>query len=54
MKFLDKLALNRLVAIILNFVLSVIKIISPKLKDELEENVPSKPRWIPPWRRGKK
>lgn len=30
MKFLDKLALNRLVSIILSFVLSVIKIIAPK------------------------
>lgn len=50
MKFLDRLALNRLVAIVLSFILSVIKIISPKL----EEQTPSKPKWIPPWRRGKK
>lgn len=54
MKFLDRLALNRLVAIVLSFVLSVIKIIFPKLKNKIEENTPSKPKWIPPWRRGKK
>ena len=30
MRFLDKLALNRLVAIVLGFILSVIKLVVPK------------------------
>jgi len=31
MKFLDRIALNRLVSIILSFILSIIKLISPKV-----------------------
>lgn len=40
MKFLDRLALNRLVSIILNFILSLIKIFAPKTGAELEKKCP--------------
>ena len=45
MKFLDKLALNRLISIILNFILSIIKIIAPK------DNNPAPPVPNPPLKR---
>lgn len=53
MKFLDRLALNRLVAIILNFILSVIKVISPKIGKELEDNNPILPIPKPPLKKRK-
>lgn len=46
MRFLDKVALNRLIAIVLSFILRVIKIFGPK---EIEK-VDPKP-WKPRWRR---
>jgi hypothetical protein len=45
MKFLDKLALNRLISIILSFILSIIKIIAPK------DNNPAPPVPKPPLKR---
>lgn len=42
MRFLDKLALNRLVSIILSFILSVIKLIVPKI-DTNDPIVPKPP-----------
>lgn len=53
MKFLDRLAFNRLVSIILNFILAVIKVISPKTGKELENNHPIPPIPKPPLRRKK-
>lgn len=58
MKFLDRIALNRLVLIITNFVLSLLKMFSPK-KDLDNIDVPDiKPvpdkKPILPWRRKKK
>lgn len=53
MKFLDRLAFNRLVSIILNFILAVIKVISPKTGKELENNHPIPPLPKPPLRRRK-
>jgi hypothetical protein len=52
MKFLDRLALNRLVAIILNFIITLIKVLSPKIGKELEDkhpipNFPKPPKWKP-------
>lgn len=43
MNFLDRLAFNRLVAIVLNFIVSLIKIFAPKAGRELEKNTPSIP-----------
>lgn len=52
MKFLDKVALNRLVSIILGFVLSLIKLFHVKVEniDIPEESKPIRKPW---WRRKK-
>lgn len=54
MKFLDRVAFNRTIAIILGFIISVLKIFMPKLDKEID-NIPTPPLPKPPiWRRGKK
>ena len=56
MRVIDKIALNRLVAIIANFILSVIKIFAPKAVDDIEvpEVTPERRRIFPIFRRKKK
>lgn len=52
MKFLDRLAFNRLVAIVLGFIITVIKLLSPKAGKELEDKYPTPPLPKPPrWKR---
>lgn len=49
MKLLDQIALNRLISIITNFVLGLLKIFAPKSIDEI--NIPKpKRKKILPWR----
>lgn len=48
MKLLDKIALNRLVSTILNFILGVLKILAPKVED-IEVPKPPRKKWLP-WR----
>lgn len=43
MKFLDRIALNRLVSIILSFILSIIKLISPKIDNNPIPPIPKPP-----------
>jgi len=43
MNFLDRLAFNRLVAIVLNFIVAIIKIFAPNAAKELEKNCPNVP-----------
>jgi hypothetical protein len=53
MNFLDRLAFNRLVAIVLNFIVAIIKIFAPQAGKELEKNCPTIPPLPkPPLRRG--
>lgn len=40
MNFLDRLAYNRLISIILSFILAIIKIFAPKAAKELEDKYP--------------
>jgi hypothetical protein len=50
MRLVDKIALNRLIAIITNFILTLVKIFAPK---DTEPNVPivkPKRKKILPWR----
>ena len=47
MKFLDRVALNRLISIIANFILGILKIFAPKSVDGIE--VPKPRRRIFPW-----
>jgi hypothetical protein len=51
MKFLDRVALNRSMAIIFSFIISLIKIFMPKVGKELEDNNPVPPLPKPPLRR---
>jgi len=51
MKFLDRVALNRSMAIVFNFIISLIKIFMPKIAKELEKNNPVPPLPKPPLRR---
>jgi hypothetical protein len=53
MKFLDRLAFNRLVSIILNFILAIIKVFAPQAGKELENNHPIPPLPKPPLRKRK-
>lgn len=49
MKLLDQIALNRLISIITNFILGLLKIFAPKSIDEI--NIPKpKRKKILPWR----
>jgi hypothetical protein len=51
MNILDKIALNRLISIVTNFILGLIKIFSPKSLDDIDIPKPAKPRKkIIPWR----
>ena len=56
MKILDKMAFNRLVAIIANFVLNVIKLFAPKAVEDIEvpEVSPERRKIFPIFRRKKK
>lgn len=49
MKFLDRLALNRLIAIITGFILGVLKLITPKDSNPIDVPKPKRPKIIP-WR----
>jgi hypothetical protein len=49
MKIIDKIALNRLISIITNFILGLIKIFSPKSIDEIDLPKPKRKK-ILPWR----
>ena len=58
MKFLDRLAFNRLVSIVLNFIITLIKIFAPKAGRELDNNpiipLPKPPLRKRPWLNRKK
>lgn len=51
MKILDQIMLNRLISIVTNFILGLIKIFSPKSLEDIDVPKPPKPRKkIIPWR----
>ena len=56
MRVLDKIAFNRLIAIIANFILSIIKIFAPKAVENIEvpEVTPERKKIFPIFRRKKK
>jgi hypothetical protein len=50
MRLIDKIALNRLISIITNFILGLLKIFAPKAIDDIE--IPKPPKKIfPRWRK---
>lgn len=53
MKILDQIVINRLISIITNFILGLIKIFAPKAAEDI--NIPnSKRKKILPWRKNDK
>lgn len=50
MNILDKIALNRLISTITNFILNLIKIFAPKSIEDIEVPKPKRPK-IFPWRK---
>jgi hypothetical protein len=55
MRIVDKIALNRLIAIIADFILKLIKIVSPKSVEDVEIDIkPDKRKIFPIFRRKKK
>jgi hypothetical protein len=50
MRIIDKIVLNRLLSIIANFILGIIKILSPNSIEEIDTPKPDK-RWRPRWRK---
>jgi hypothetical protein len=53
MRLLDKIALQRLIALILNFILAIIKLFAPKTIEDIEVPADETKRWIPRWRKKK-
>jgi hypothetical protein len=49
MRLLDKIVLNRLISIITNFILGLLKLFAPKAIDEIEIPKPKRKK-ILPWR----
>jgi hypothetical protein len=49
MRLLDKIALNRLISIVANFILGLLKIFAPKAVDNIEVPKPKRKK-ILPWR----
>ncbi len=49
MRLIDKIALNRLISIISNFILGLLKLFAPKAVDEIEIPKPKRKK-ILPWR----
>lgn len=49
MRILDKIALNRLIGVILNFILSILKIFAPKTIEDIDTPKPKRKK-ILPWR----
>ena len=56
MRLIDKIALNRLIAIIANFILGIIRIFAPKAVEDIEvpEVIPGRKKIFPIFKRKKK
>jgi hypothetical protein len=50
MRLIDKIALNRLIHTILNFILGIINIFAPKAVEDLDVPKPDR-KWKPRWRK---
>ena len=53
MRLLDKIALQRLISLILTFILAVLKLVVPKITEDIDKPVDEKRKWIPRWRKNK-
>lgn len=52
MRLLDKLALQKLISLLLNFILAILKLFAPKTIEDVEVPDDKKP-WRPRWRKSK-
>lgn len=53
MRLLDKIALQRLISLILSFILAVLKLVVPKVTEDLDKPIDEQRKWIPRWRKKK-
>lgn len=53
MRLLDRIALQRLITLILNFILAILKMFAPKVIEDTNKPIDERRRWIPRWRKNK-
>ena len=53
MRLLDRIALQRAISLILNFILAVLKILVPKATEDIDKPVDERRKWVPRWRKRK-
>lgn len=53
MRLVDKIALQRLISLILNFILALVKVFAPQAIEDVENPIDEKRKWIPRWRKKK-
>jgi hypothetical protein len=53
MRLLDRIALQRIVSMLLSFILAVLKIFAPTGIENTDTVEPEKKKWRPRWRRKK-
>lgn len=51
MRLLDKIALQRLISLLLSFILAVLKLFAPKVIEDIDKPVDERKKWIPRWRK---
>jgi hypothetical protein len=51
MKLLDRLALERLISLILNFILAILKLFAPKVIKDADKPIDDRTKWIRRWRK---
>lgn len=53
MRLLDKIALQRLISLILSFILAVLKLVVPKVTEDIDQPLDKRRKWIPRLRKTK-
>lgn len=53
MRLLDKIALQRLISLILTFILSVLKLVIPKTIEDIDKPLDKRRKWFPNLRKKK-
>lgn len=53
MRLLDKIALQRLISLILTFILSVLKLVIPKATEDIDKPLDKRRKWFPKLRKKK-
>lgn len=53
MKLLDKIALQRLISLILSFILAILKLVVPKVTEDIDKPINERKKWLPRLRKKK-